>query len=68
MTVILFIETQKKAILNNIDSISEELFYEVFDDVFSNMKSYIKRESIISKPKPVVDNQISIKTQNHCRS
>ena len=68
LTVILFIETQKKAILSNIDSISEELFYEVFDEVFSNMKSYIKRESIISKPKPVVDNQISIKTQNHCRS
>ena len=68
LTVILFIETQKKAILSNIDSISEELFYEVFDDVFSNMKSYIKRESIISKPKSIVDNQISIKTQNHCRS
>ena len=68
LTVILFIETQKKAILSNIDSISEELFYEVFDEVFSNMKSYIKRESIVSKPKPVVNNQISIKTQNHCRS
>lgn len=68
LIVILFIETQKKAILSNIDSISEELFYEVFEEVFSNMKSYIKRESIVSKPKPVVDNQISIKTQNHCRS
>ena len=68
LIVILFIETQKKAILTNIDSISEELFYEVFEEVFSNMKSYIKRESIVSKPKPIVDNQISIKTQNHCRS
>ena len=68
LTVILFIETQKKAILENINSISEELFNQVFDEVFSNMKSYIRRDNIINKQKPIIDNQVSIKTQSHCRT
>lgn len=68
LTVILFIETQKKAILENINSISEELFNQVFDEVFSNMKSYIRRDNSINKQRPIIDNQVSIKTQNHCRT
>lgn len=60
MTVILFIETQKKAILEDKYSISIQLLDEVYNEIFSNIKPYISKENHIIKA-PVKEEKVHIK-------